>query len=66
MRTPKKDVESLITAATEHGEQSFAVDMECGDLQQLLRAAWRVMDKEAREKLITSDEAVSVLEWLAQ
>lgn len=60
---PKPDIEDVIRAAAAHGEDSEA-DMEVGDLQEALRAAWRCMDSGARSRFIASAEVNNVLEFM--
>lgn len=56
-------LQMLLAAATNHGNISEP-DHEVGDLQELLSAAWSIMDEPQREQLLKSPEASSVLEWL--
>lgn len=55
-------IELVICAACAHGEES-ELDMEVGDLQSVLYAAWRIMTPEQQEKLLQSPEVVEVMLW---
>jgi predicted RNA-binding Zn-ribbon protein involved in translation (DUF1610 family) len=45
-------VETLITKAQEHGEDTKP-DMEVGDLQDILRRCWEIMSVDQRTKIYT-------------
>lgn len=47
-----KDLEELLEAAKQHGLQS-ELDMEAGDLRDILRYAWSQMDGEGQLAVLT-------------
>lgn len=55
------DIEFYIHAAQTHGEDSDP-DHEVGDLQDLLREAWRHMTAAQRASFVLSDAVAGVLE----
>ena len=50
------DIELLIEAAREHGEESDP-DHEVGDLQDLVRLCWAELSPEARAKIIEEHQS---------
>lgn len=54
-------VEDLIGFAQKHGEDSDP-DHEVGDLQDLLRAAWKLMTPEQRRAMLTDASVSNVVE----
>lgn len=55
-------IEVVLTAATQHAEDTGEHDHEVGDLQDVLRAAWALLSSEQRQALLTSSPAKAVLE----
>ena len=55
-----RDVDTYTHAAFVHGEESEG-DHEVGDLQDLLRVAWRLMTDEQKIEFFFTDEAKAVL-----
>ena len=58
-------VEGIIRGAEIHGEASDA-EMEIGDLQQALRAAWKFVPRERRPEFARLPQVESILEWLEE
>ena len=60
---PPRLVEGVIRGAELHGEESEP-DMEIGDLQGALRAAYKLLSPSKREAFLATEEVKSILEWL--
>jgi|GEM_PF-1586572 len=56
-------LQTLLDAADHHGNDAGDPDHTVGDLQELLRAAWKSMTPAQRDGLLASAEAKAVLEW---
>jgi hypothetical protein len=48
-------LEKLISAADNHGEDSGEPDHTVGDLQDMLREAWRLLPSAQRQEFLESD-----------
>lgn len=57
----RDDIETYVEAARLHGEDEHP-DHEVGDLQDMLRAAWRVLTPEQRKGLVRDDAFERTLE----
>lgn len=57
--TPKQ----IFAAARKHGVESDEPDHEVGDLQGVILAAWSLMDREQRSKLVDHYLVTEVLSW---
>lgn len=57
-----RDLERLLKAAAAHGRESDP-DHEVGDLQDILRSAWRTMSPEQRKK-VSAEYAQLPRDWL--
>ena len=58
-------IEQLIAAAAGHGRQSEP-EHQAGDLEQLLREAWRLMTPAQHRSLMRSAAAEDALAWLEE
>lgn len=59
----KSVIEDIIDAAAKHGRES-APDHEVGDLQDLLRAAWKIMEPQQRIRFWNHETTIAILkEW---
>lgn len=56
------ELDQMFQAADEHAAATGEVDMAIGDLQEILRAAWRLMTSEQREALFAETEPVALAE----
>jgi len=56
------NVDVLIAAAQLHGLESKP-DHEVGDLQDILRVVWEIMNDEQRLEALRHKDVVAVLEW---
>ena len=55
-------LEKLFTAADNHGEDAGEPDHTVGDLQDLLRRAWDLMNVSQKMQLLKSDEVENIVE----
>lgn len=58
----KSTLKMVFDAADAHGEMSGEPDHTVGDLQDLLREAWKIMSNEQKEALIYSDAMDNLIE----
>ena len=56
------DVEDLFRAADDHAAEASDGDYAVGDLQQILRAAWRIMTPTQRASLFAQPELAELVE----
>jgi hypothetical protein len=54
-------IEQLLQAAYDHGTEEGA-DMEAGDLQEMLRAAWALLTPERQEVFFERPEVLDLME----
>lgn len=59
---PSSTIEKLFKAAYQHGMDSFEPDHEVGDLQDLCRAAWSLVDDEKKCRILDCYEVEENLE----
>lgn len=55
------DLDALFSAADQHAEDTGEPDMTVGDLQALLRDAWRLMNRAQRSALLNTETARDLL-----
>src|SRR5439155_21607507 len=58
---PEPLIERLLQAAYDHGTEEGA-DMEAGDLQEMLRAAWALLTREQQEAFFQRPEITAFME----
>jgi hypothetical protein len=56
------DLEELFQAADDHAEAAGHFDYAIGDLQEILRAAWRVLTPKQRLKVFSQPEMTDLAE----
>jgi len=56
------DIEELLRAAKNHGQQSDQPEMEAGDLQEIVRFMWGQLS--LKSKTLTLKHFDSMREWL--
>lgn len=60
---PIEIIEAVFQGAEAHGAESEA-GHQVGDLEAALRAAWKLMTKRQRLKLMDAPEVAAIVEWL--
>lgn len=54
-------LQQIFDAAEQHSDDSGEMDMQVGDLEDVIRAAWRIMSPEQRQQLLNSEEVTDLL-----